>query len=81
MVHCIIVDCSSNSRKDLAIGFFRLPSIFDKQGEEAEELSRERREKWIWAISRDDIQWKNVLNVCEDQQQRGIHLIRTGFLP
>ena len=61
MVHCIIVGCSSNSRKDTAIGFFRLPSIVDKEGEEAEELSRERREKWILAISRDDIQWKNVL--------------------
>ncbi|XP_068713323.1 uncharacterized protein [Montipora foliosa] len=61
MVHCIIVDCSSNSRKDTAIGFFRIPSIVDKQGEEAEELSRERRERWILAISRDDIQWKNVL--------------------
>ena len=61
MVHCIIVGCSSNSRKDTAIGFFRLPSIVDKEGEEAEELSRERREKWILVISREDIQWKNVL--------------------
>lgn len=52
MVHCIIVDCSSNSRKDTAIGFFRIPSIVHKQGEEAEEISRERREKWILAISR-----------------------------
>ena len=61
MVHCIIVDCSSNSRKDTAIGFFRIPSIVHKQGEEAEEISRERREKWILAISRDDVQWKNVV--------------------
>ena len=42
MVHCIIGDCSSNSRKDMAIGFSRIPSVVDKQGEEAEELSRER---------------------------------------
>ena len=42
MVHCIIGDCSSNSRKDMAIGFFRIPSVVDKHGEEAEELSRER---------------------------------------
>ena len=61
MVHCIIVGCSSNSRKDTAIGFFRIPFIVDKQGEEAEELSRERRERWILAISRDDIQWKDAL--------------------
>lgn len=52
MDHCIIVDCSSNSRKDTAIGFFKIPSIVDKQGEEAEELSRERRERWILEISR-----------------------------
>ena len=61
MVHCIIVGCSSNSRKDTTKGFFTLPFIVDKQGEEAEELSRERREKWILAIGRDNIQWKNVL--------------------
>lgn len=42
MVHCIIGDCSSNSRKYMAIGFFRIPCVVDKQGEEAEELSRER---------------------------------------
>ena len=47
MDHCIIVDCSSNSRKDTAIGFFKIPSIVDKQGEEAEE-----RERWILEISR-----------------------------
>ena len=52
MDHCIIVDCSSNSRKDTAIGFFKIPSIVDKQGDEAEELSRERRERWILEISR-----------------------------
>lgn len=43
MVHCIVVGCSRNSRKDTAIGFFRLPSIVDKQGEQAEELRRETR--------------------------------------
>ena len=43
MVRCIIVGCSSITRKDTAIGFFRLPSIVDKQGEEAEQLSRETR--------------------------------------
>ena len=89
MVHCIIVACSSNSRKDTSIGFFRLPSIVDKQGEEAEELSRERREKWILAISRDDIQWKNVLKnerVCGRHFESGRpaaawDLITTGCLP
>jgi len=39
MVHCISVGCSSDSRKDMAIGFFSMPAIVDKQGEEAEELS------------------------------------------
>ena len=47
MVHCIIVGCSSNSRKDTAIGFFRLPSVVDKEGEEAEELSRERETRKV----------------------------------
>ena len=62
MVHCIIVGCSNNSRKNKDLGFFRIPSSVNRGGEEeAEELCRERRERWISAISRDDVSWKGVL--------------------
>ena len=49
-------------------GFFRIPSVIKNQGEEFEELTNERRNGWISAISRDDTDRKNVLEserVCE----------------
>ena len=40
---------------------FRIPSVIYNQGEETEELTRMRREKWISAISRDDMKYKDIL--------------------
>ena len=40
---------------------FRIPSVIYNQGEETEELTRMRREKWICAISRDDVKYKDIL--------------------
>ena len=40
---------------------FRIPSVIYNQGEETEELTRMRREKWISAISRDDVKYKDIL--------------------
>ena len=51
-----------NSGKTKGIGFYRIPVVVTNQGEKAEELSRERRERWIAAISRDDITSKDVLS-------------------
>lgn len=62
MVHCIMVDCFHNSGKTKGIGFYRIPVVVTNQGEKAEELSRERRERWIAAIGRDDITSKDVLS-------------------
>lgn len=57
-----MVDCFHNSGKTKGIGFYRIPVVVTNQGEKAEELSRERRERWIAAISRDDITSKDVLS-------------------
>ena len=40
---------------------FRIPSIIKNQGEEIEELTTLRREKWISAISRGDTAYKDIL--------------------
>ena len=47
--------------------FARLPSVVTNQGEEAQELSKERRSRWISAISRDDLTEEILENdrVCE----------------
>ena len=61
MVLCIVVGCGNKSVKQNSVGFFRIPSVIKNQGEEQEELTRERRNRWIAAISRDDINSKDVL--------------------
>ena len=58
---CVVVGCGSKSDTAKGIGMFRIPSIIKNQGEEMEELTTLRHEKWISAISRDDTMHKNVL--------------------
>ena len=58
---CVVVGCGSKSDTAKGIGMFRISSIIKNQGEEMEELTTLRREKWISAISRDDTMHKNVL--------------------
>ena len=68
MVHYIVFGCSSNSSKEKGIGFYRIPKVVCREGEQAEGFSRDRRERWILAISRDDLKWKNILEserVCD----------------
>ena len=60
MVLCIIGKCGSKSGRD-SIRFYSMPSIITNQGEEFEELSRERRNLWISAIDRADLKTKKVL--------------------
>ncbi|XP_031562632.1 uncharacterized protein LOC116298355 [Actinia tenebrosa] len=66
MVLCLFVDCNAKSGRDKGISFFRVPTVIKNQGEEAEELSIERRTKWISAMSRADLTETVVLNnrVC-----------------
>ena len=49
MVLCLFVDCYARSGRDRDFSFFRVPAIDKNHGEEAEELSTERRTKWIAA--------------------------------
>ena len=51
MVLCLVFGCGSRSDRDKRIGFYRLPSVVSNKGEFEEELTTERREKWIKAIS------------------------------
>ena len=58
MVMCIVVSCASKCDAAKGVGMFRIPSVIYNQGEETEELTRMRREKWISAIIRDDVNTK-----------------------
>ena len=62
MVLCVVFGCGSRSDRDKGIRFYRIPSVATNKGEFEEELTTERREKWIKAISRGDTESKDVLN-------------------
>ena len=61
MVHCIVVGCGSKSGKH-KVSFHTIPKIVSNQGQEHEERTRERRTRWIAAISREDTKTKGVLD-------------------
>lgn len=48
MVYCIVVGSTSKSGKN-RLSFHTIPKIVSNQGEEHEELTRERRRRWISA--------------------------------
>ena len=58
MVFCMIVGCHNRSECDKDEKFFRVPAIILNQDNDVEEM-RERRERWISAISRDDLRKKS----------------------
>ncbi|XP_068670722.1 uncharacterized protein [Montipora foliosa] len=67
MVLCIVVGCGRKSGIHKA-KFSKIPKIITNQGEEWEELTRERRNRWISAVSRGDTAKKNILEserVCD----------------
>ena len=55
MVLCAIFGCGMRSVHDKGICIARLPSVITNQGEEVSTLSEERGNKWISAISREDL--------------------------
>ena len=92
MVLCIVWGCGSKSGKHKGLGFFRIPKIITDQGEEYEELTRKRRERWISAVSRGDTAEKPMISsrqkefavviFTKDSQRRtSISSIQTGYLP
>ena len=61
MVMCVVVGCASKSDTAKGVDMFRIPSVIYNQGEETEELTRMRHEKWISAISRDGVKENDIL--------------------
>jgi len=55
MVLCLIVGCGNRSGRDKGLYFAKVPLTIENQGQEARELSEERRSGWISAISRDNL--------------------------
>lgn len=59
MVLCLIVGCGNKTGKIRPtaekVSFFHVPRVVVNQGEYMEELTAERRRRWISAMSREDL--------------------------
>ena len=74
---CIVFGCSSKRGKH-RVTFASIPKIVTDQGEEHEELTRERRRLWISAISRGDTNTKNIL---DSKRVCGLHFVSGKAAP
>ena len=82
MVLCLIVGCGIKSGRDKG-----LLTVVKNQGEEAHELSEERRSRRISGIAREDLTEEILEKNCvcekhflsEEQLRAGINIILTGF--
>ena len=61
MVLCAIFGCGTRSGRDKGNNMARIPSVITSRGEEVRKLSEESRNKWISAISSEDLT-DNILN-------------------
>ena len=71
MVLCLIVGCGNRNGRDKGFYFAKVPSIIENQGQEARELSVERRLRRISAISRDDL----TNTILENDRVCGKHFV------
>ena len=55
MVICVVIGCSNRSGRDKEFSYFRIPAVTDHQGKEDLELRKKRRDGYLAAISREDI--------------------------
>ena len=62
MVLCIVVGYGTKTGNKDGIGMFRIPSVVKNQGEQMQELTTTRRERWISAISRGDTDHKKFMS-------------------
>ena len=66
-----MVDCSNKSGKVKGVSFHRVPPVVTTKGEFMEELTRERRRRWISAISREGLSE----SILENDRVCGRHFI------
>ena len=62
MVICVVVGCSKRSDRDKDFWFYRIPAVSDHQGTEDFDLRKRRRDGYLAAISREDLDYNSLGN-------------------
>ena len=60
MVICMVIGCSMWSDRDKGISFYRIPAVIRHCSERELELSIRRRDEFLAAVSREDIDIKRL---------------------
>lgn len=65
---CAVYNCSNKLGKKFNGSFFRIPAINRSAGNFIQEIQKKRREKWLSALKREDIDEKKIaqLRICSD---------------
>ena len=73
MVLCAIVGCSNRSDDGSGLSFYSIPTITDRYGEAKLELCKKRRDGFLAAISREDLDMTALhkYKVCENHFHSG----------
>ena len=72
MVNCAVIDCTNRSTRETEKSFFRIPKVVSHQGEKVQELSEERRKKWINNFNTKDFDPElDHYRVCSDHFMEG----------
>ena len=60
MVICVVIGCSKRSDRDSGVSFYRIPDVIRDKGELELELSSRRKDCYLAAISRKDLDINNL---------------------
>ena len=60
MVICVVVGCSKRSERDKDVSFHRIPAVSDHQGAEDFDIRKRRRDGYLAAISRQDLDYNSL---------------------
>ena len=60
MVICVVTGCSKGSDRDTGVSFYSIPAVIRDKGERELELSSRRKDDYLAAISREDLDVNNL---------------------
>jgi len=69
----MVIGCSNRSDRDKDVSYYRLPAVSDHQGMEDFKLRKRRRDGYLAAVSREDINYDSLdkYRICSRHFQSG----------
>ncbi|XP_016365165.1 E3 ubiquitin-protein ligase TRIM39-like isoform X3 [Sinocyclocheilus rhinocerous] len=71
VITCAVRGCRSHSSNGIKVGFFRIPRVRTREGEETRTLCERRRATWLARINRSNVKISDGCRVCSDHFVQG----------